>query len=148
MTGNLLDDVKVSSAVTPTAGASGSSNINGTVLDMSGYRGVVALVHFGAITAGAATSLKMQQDTVVGFGGGADLAGSGITVIDTADDTIYAIDLANPLEQFVRLVILRATQASTVCALYLQYRGRSRPAIAAAVLTATKKLISPAEGTP
>ena len=142
---HLIDDTKLSTAVTPTAGAAGAANINGTILDMAGWDGVLVIVHFGTITAGAATSIKMQQDTVVGFGGAADLAGTGQTILDTDDDKVFYIDLRRPLEQFVRLVVLRATQNSVVTAVYLQYRSRNKPSVQLAAV-AGEKWLSPAEG--
>jgi len=144
---NLIDEVKFSQAITLTAGASASTAINGTVLDMAGFDGVLVSVQFGAITAGAVTSIKMQQDSAVGMGAAADLAGTGQTIPDTADDTMFCIDLRRPLEQFVRLVVSRATQAAAVAATYQQYRARNKPALQPAGVT-VEKWVSPAEGTP
>lgn len=145
--GLLIDDLKPVQCVTLTAGAAGASNINGSSVDTAGFDGVLFVVQFGTITAGAATSLKLQQDTVTGFGTAADIAGSGITVLDTNDDTPFAIDIKRPTKQFVRLVILRATQNAVCGAMAFLYRGRSRPT-SLSNWTATKRLTSPAEGTP
>lgn len=146
MLGQLIDEVKVTQAVTIAAGAAGTTTIGGAIIDMAGYDGVLVVVQFGAITAGAVTSIKMQQDTVVGFGGAADLAGTNQTIADTDDDKLFYIDLKRPLEQFVRLFVSRATQTATLSAVYYQYKGRSKPAVQPAGV-AGEKWISPAEGT-
>lgn len=145
-TGLLTDDVKFSQAVTLTAGAAGATGINGSVIDMAGWDGVVMLVQFGTITAGAVTSIKAQQDTVVGMGTAADLLGTGQTVVDTADDTVFGIDIRRPSKRFLRLVVSRATQNAVVGATYIQYRGRNRPAVQPAGVT-FETFVSPAEGT-
>ena len=144
--GQLADEVKISQAITLTAGAAGTSTIAGSIIDMAGYDGVLVVVQFGAITAGAVTSIKMQQDTVVAFTAAADLLGTGQTIADTADDTVFYIDLKRPLEQFVRLFVSRATQSAVVSAVYYQYRGRTKPAVQPAGVTG-EKWISPIEGT-
>lgn len=41
-TKQLLKSTKVVQAITPTAGAAGATDIEGTTLDMSGFEGVVA----------------------------------------------------------------------------------------------------------
>lgn len=144
--GLLTDDCKITQAITVTAGAAAATAVNGAILDMAGWDGVLMVVQFGAIVAGAATSIKAQQDTVVGFGTAADLLGSGQTVVDTADDTAFVIDIRRPTKRFVRLVVSRATQNATLSAVYIQYRGRNRPAVQPAGVT-VEAFVSPAEGT-
>jgi hypothetical protein len=144
----LIDEAKMTIAITPTAGAAGTSTINGATLDMAGWDGVLIVVPFGTIVSGAATSIKAQQGLDSGCSDCADLAGSGQTVIDTADDTTFYIDLRRPLERYVRVVVLRATQAATVGgATYIQYKGRGKPATQGAGVSG-EKWISPAEGSP
>ncbi len=60
---NPSQNQKISSAVTIAAGAAGSANINGTILDMADFEGVLVTVLTGPIVSGAATSIKMQQDS-------------------------------------------------------------------------------------
>lgn len=142
---NLIDEIKITQAITVTAGAAGLTLINGAALDMAGFDGVLVAVQFGAIAATAVTSIKMQQDTVVGMGAAADLAGTGQTIADTDDDKLFYIDLRRPLEQFVRLVVSRATANATVAATYYQYRARTKPTVQPAGV-AGEKWLSPAEG--
>lgn len=82
---------------------------------MSGYETCMFLVHFGTITAGAATSIEVHTST---DDGSADaytaLLGSKVTVLDTADDTIVQVEVKKPLERYLLCVVNRATQNSVV----------------------------------
>jgi hypothetical protein len=141
----LSDDVKIVQAITITAGAAGLTNINGTVIDTAGFDGVLFVVQFGAIVATAVTSIKAQQDTVVGMGAAADIAGTNQVVADTDDDKIFFIDIKRALEQFVRVVVSRATANATCSAIAYLYRSRSRP-VTHGTGVAGEKFASPVEG--
>ena len=88
---NLSKNTKISQAIAPSAGVAGSTDLNGAVLDMSGFDGVLMIVTFGVITGSAVTSIKAQQDTAVGMGSAADLEGTGQTIADTDDDGVFYI---------------------------------------------------------
>lgn len=126
---NLSKDTKISVAITPTAGGAGTTDINGTTLDMAGFESVLMVVTFGAITSGAATSIKAQQGSASDMSDAADLAGTGQTIADTDDDKTFYIDLVKPTERYVRLVVDRGTQNAVVAsALYIQYDSKKQPA--------------------
>lgn len=144
--GNLIDAVKLVNAITVSAGAAAATNINGSAVDMAGFDGAMFIFKFGAIVAGAATSVKVQEDSVVGMGSAADIAGTGQTVADTDDDTYKVCDIKRPLKQFLRPVVSRATQNATVTCDVLLYRARSRP-VAQPAGVAVEKFQTPAEGT-
>ncbi len=142
---NLIKQTKISSAVTPTAGVADVAHIEGTILDMQGWDGVLVIVRMGAIVGGATTSIKLQQDTVVGFGTVQDIAGSKVDIAADDGDQIFAIDLYKPLERFVRVYVDRHDANATVAsAEYLQYKGRKAPSTFGA--HGSKLLVSPAEG--
>jgi hypothetical protein len=142
----LSKEVKVSQAITVTAGAAGVTTINGAVLDMMGWDGVLIVVTFGAIVATGVQSIKAQQDTAVGMGAAADLAGTGQAVADTDDEKTFFIDLYRPQERYVRVVVPRATANATVAsAEYIQYRGAKKPSTHGANV-AGETFASPAEG--
>jgi len=144
---NLSKNVKISTAITPTAGVAGTSDINGSILDMEGFDGVLVIVRFGEITGSAVTSIKMQQDTAVGGGTMADLADTAQTVADTDDDKTFYIDLYRPLERYVRVVVDRATQNAVVAsAEYIQYGARLAPTTHGTGVSGETHA-SPAEGT-
>lgn len=138
---NLANDVKITSALDY---ASAAADRNGATLDMEGWDGVLMIVKFAAIAAGAVTSIKAQQGAQSNMSDAADLAGTGQTVADTDDDKVFAIDLYRPQERYVRLVIDKdGTNAVAESAIYVQYRGRKLPLSNAN----TEVHVSPAEGT-
>lgn len=125
---SLIQDVKISSAVTPTDGAAGTDDIEGTTLDMSGFDGVLMLVRMGAITTNAVTSIKAQQGAASDLSDAADLTGSSQTIADSADEKTFYIDLFRPQERYVRLYVDRGTQNAVVSsAHYIQYHARNKP---------------------
>ncbi len=124
----LSHDAKITRAILPSEGAAAATDLNGAILDMSGFDSVLMVVTFGEITAGAVTGIRAQQDTAVAMGGAADLLGSAQVVADDDDDQVFYIDLHQPLERYVRVVVDRATQNAVVAeALYIQYNARSKP---------------------
>jgi hypothetical protein len=147
---NLGKNVKISTAITPTNGAAGTTDINGTTLDMAGYEGVMMITYFGAITGSAVTSVKAQQGAASNLSDAADLTGTGITVADDDDEQIFIIDLYRPTDRYVRLVVDRGTQNAVVAgAVYVQYGGPRKAPVTQNVTDAvTYELhVSPAEGT-
>lgn len=147
-TKELLADVLITQAITATNGAAGTSAINGAIIDMSGYEGVLVIVNTGAITSGAVTSIKMQQDTASAMGGAADLLGTSQTIADTDDEDTFVIDLFKPQERYVRLVVSRATQNAVIsAATYIRYGARTKPVTSASATINVESHIGVAEGT-
>ena len=145
---NFSKEFAITQAITVTNGAAGTADINGVTLDMQGAEGVLMEITFGAITAGAVTSIKAQQDTASGMGTAADLAGTAQTVADDADEKTFYIDLYRPVERYVRLVVDRGTQNAVVAsATYFQYGLRKTPATHGSNVSGELH-ISPSEGTP
>lgn len=142
---NMSKAVKISQAITPTAGAAGTTAIEGATLDMSGFASVRMTCTFGAIVSGAATSIKAQQSADGSTW--SDLEGTSQTVADTDDGDIFYIDLVRPTDRYVRLYVSRATQNSTVAsAQYDQYGAMEQPVTQASVVNGELH-VTPAEGT-
>lgn len=93
--------------------AAGTSAINGSVIDMKGFDAVTFIVGFGVITAGAVTSIKAQQGDQADLSDAADLAGTSISVADTDDNKLVALEI-EPTKRYCRLVVVRATQNAVV----------------------------------
>lgn len=144
---NLAKNVLISTAITPTAGAAGTTDINGTTLDMANFESVFMSVRMGAITANAVTSIKAQQGDESDLSDAADLAGTGITIADDDDEQIFGIDLVKPSKRYVRLVCDRGTANAVVAgAEYIQYDGKKGPVTQGSGVT-VETHVSPAEGT-
>lgn len=144
---NLSKNVKITQAITPTAGGAGTTDINGATLDMAGFEGVLMVVTFGAITAGAVTSIKAQQGNQSDLSDAADLAGTAQAIADTDDDKVFYIDLYRPEKRYVRLVVDRGTQNAVVAsAEYIQYGAHKKPPTHGTGVSGETH-VSPAEGT-
>ena len=143
----ISEGVKISSAITPTAGAAGTSDINGTTLDMQGVDGGLMVVRMGAITSSAVTSIKAQQGAASDLSDAADLEGTGQTFADTDDENVFYIDLFRPSERYVRLVVDRGTADAVVAdALYYQYKSSELPVTQGSDISGESH-ITPDEGT-
>lgn len=133
--------------------AAGATDItDSAVVDMANYEGVRFIVGFGAIVAGAATSVKVQQATAktsdTALTSGADLLGSGVTVLDSEDNTLVVSDIIRPRERFVQVHVLRATQNATVDLIVAElYGARKLPVTQDATVSHAETHASPAEGT-
>jgi hypothetical protein len=144
---NLSKNTKISTAITPTAGVAGTSDINGSTLDMADWEGVLMICRMGAITALAVTSIKAQQGAASDLSDAADLEGTGQTVADDDDDETFYIDIYQPRERYVRLVVDRGTQNAVVAAAnYIQYGPRKAPTTHGSGVSGETH-VSPAEGT-
>lgn len=136
---------------TVTAGAAGTSAITSSAVDMAGYDGCLFIVPFGAIVSGAATSIKLQQCDTSG-GSYADLTGTSQTVADTDDDKTFLVDIQKPQEQYLKLVVSRATQNATVGGIYaIPYHKSTRSSVLPVAGTnsigGVERFEAPAEGT-
>ena len=141
--GFLADEAKVTKIADATV--AGVTTINSAVIDMAGYDAVLFLTSAGAIAATGTAVVKVQQDSALAFGAGADLAGTGQSFIDTDDNKSVAVDVKRPLERFLRLVIARATANSDWSPIWaIQYRSRKLPVTQA--LDKFEKWEAPAEG--
>jgi hypothetical protein len=144
---HITEQVKWSSAITPTAGAAGTTTINGSILDTAGFDAQACTVRFGAIVTGAVTSIKFQQGAASDMSDAADLEGTGQTIADTDDDGTFIIDITHMTKRYGRVVVSRATQNATVAsAQYLQYAKSVEPVTQGAGVT-VERFNAPAEGT-
>jgi hypothetical protein len=144
---HLTSRVKVVEAIDATAGAAGTSDINGAVIDMAGFEAIAFMVVFGAITANGVQGIRLQRDTVEAFDDDPqDIAGSAQAVADDADGKTFISDLFRPGERYVRGVVDRATQNSAVrAAFYLLYGAREKPVSQGSTVT-VEQLKDKAEG--
>lgn len=143
----LSKNVKISQGVTPTAGAAGATDIEGAIIDMQGYEGVLMIVPMGTIVAGALTSIKARQGDLSGLGDAADIAGSLQTIADTDDNKTFCIDIKNPTARYLQAYIARSTSNATVGGVtYIQYGARKVPVTQGTSVT-VESFVAPVEGT-
>lgn len=143
---NLSANTKISQVITVAAGVAAATDLKSSTIDMTNYEGVTFVILFGPIVTGAETSIKLQGAPTDVDGDFADLEGTSQTVVHTADNTTFYIDLVKPRSRFVRLFVARATQNSTCAAIAVQYNGRVKPATHGTGVSGELH-VSPAEGT-
>jgi len=124
---HLSKSCKITQAITIANGAAGTSNIDGVTLDMQDFENVLIIVNFGAIVGGALTSIKAQRGEASNLSDAADILGSSQTIADTDDNKTFYIDIIRPAERYVRVQVLRGTQAATCNATYIQYGAHLKP---------------------
>jgi hypothetical protein len=121
-----------------------------TVVDTAGYDGVRFIFGFGTITAGAATSTGVAgKATNAPTPGTDDLAGSKITVADTADNTVMITDIQHPQQRYLRPFVKRATQNAVVDFILAELYTHSGkvPITQDATVTTVELFDAPAVGT-
>lgn len=137
--------VDVIQATTVTAGAAGTTAINGAAVDLSGCEEILILVPFGAIVSGAVTSIKWQEGPT--SSPTTDVAGTSITVADTDDDTTKSLRIIKPRSRYGRVVVSRGTQNATVGAItYILSGLRVSPGVDGSTVVGETH-VSPAAGT-
>ncbi len=141
---NLSEVARIESALTYT---SGTADRNGLAIDTAGFDGVLFIVTFAVIAAGAVTDIFVEQDTLTGFDDDSQaLLGSSQTIADDDDDGIFYVDIFRPRDRFVRLVVNKdASNATAESALAFLYRGQSFP-VSHGSSVAGERFSSPAEG--
>ena len=121
--GYISDRTKIVIASTTTLGAAAATAITSSAVDTAGFDGCLFIVPLGTIVSGAATSIKVTQCDTTG-GSYADLLGSNQTIADTDDDKLVYVDIVRPQEQFLKLVVSRATQNATIGGIIAVLYGR------------------------
>ena len=131
--------------------AAGTSTITpSSGVDTQGFEACTFLAAFGAIVAGAATSIKVQQSDDDGVADAySDLEGTSVTVADDDDNQVFYVEVVNPLKRYLKLIVSRATQNSTVDGIFAVLTGaKTIPTTHdATTIGGGETHVSPAEGT-
>jgi hypothetical protein len=141
--GQPISDDLVLSADGPTI--AGTTTIDGSAVDMSGYSGVLFIVRLG--TPAANNTIRVQQDTDSGMGAAADLVG---TLVAAGANNLCAIEVVFPGgptgERYVRCRVTRGTSTTIDSILAIRFGARSRPTAMPSGVS-FESWIGPAEGT-
>ena len=141
----------VKTVLCKSAVAAGSTDItDATAIDMTGYEGVRFIFSFGAITAGAATSIAAASlATSAPTPGTDDVAGSSITVLDSQDDKLVILDIHKPVLRYIRPFVKRATQNAVLNCIIAELYSHSGmiPIAKDATVVSQELSVSPANGT-
>jgi len=127
---------KITIAITPAEGVAAATDLEGAVIDMSGWNAIKCTLVMGAITALAVTSVKWQQGDESDGSDMADLEDTGITIAADDDNQVFVPELTNPQKRYVQIYVDRATANAVVAsAVYEQFRGRGAPVTQPATTT-------------
>jgi len=118
-------------------------------VDTAGFDTCTFIVGFGAIVAGAATSIEVHQSDDDGVADAySALLGSKVTVADDDDDKLVYVEIERPRKRYLKCLVNRATQNSTVELILAVLSGAKRvPITADTTVAAGEKHVSPVEGT-
>ena len=127
------------------AAAAGTTDVNGTGVDMQadgGWDGVLFLASFGTAAADNLIHAEQSEDN----SSFADLEASEVDA--GASDEQQWLDIYRPRERYVRPVAIRGTSSTLENMWAVLYRGRHLPyGNVTSGTIAGKALVSPAEGT-
>lgn len=139
----IISTVRVMNAV-----AAGTTDQNSSSVDMATFKGVRFVVAFGTITSGAVTSIKAQQSA--DDSNWNDLEGTAQTVADDDDNQVFIIDIRDPTDRYVRVVVDRGTQSAVIDGIIAErYAARgTQPLTNDSTTVGGQEIFSgPAEGT-
>ena len=117
---NLSNGIKITKAAA--AASAGTTAVNGTALDMSGYDGVLFFTTIA--TANAGNFLKAQIGSASDGSDAADLEGT--KVVAAANGQVVWLDIyrADPNQKYIRPVIIRGASSAVGEVYALQYESR------------------------
>lgn len=143
----LNSGIKITRALN--AVAAGTTDQNGSIIDMQGFEGVLFIAAFGALTATQVTQIKAQQGADSGLSDAADLAGTLVGPLADADgNKCLVLDIFRPRERYVRCVVDRGTANAVIDGvLAIQYGAADQPTAHDTTVKAAEAHASPAEGT-
>lgn len=144
--GLFTEDHKFVLASTTTAGAAAATSITSDAVDTAGFETCTFVVPIGTIVAGAVTSMKVTQCDTSG-GSYADLTGTSITIADDDDNKLRYVEVYRPREQYLKLVVSRATQNATIGGIVAILSGATNRTVTQGTNVAGEQHISPVEGT-
>lgn len=130
--------------------AAGTTAQTSSAIDTQGFDGVKIYSAFGAITSGAATSVKVQQSSDNASADAyADLLGTSVSVADDDDNQVVVHDIYRPRERYLKVVISRATQNAVIDGIVAVLYGASKMPTTddTTTVVARETHVSPAEGT-
>jgi hypothetical protein len=136
---------RVSNAV-----AAGTSTVTSSSVDMKGYENCLFVVAFGAIVSGGVQSVKVQQSSDDGSTDAySDLEGTSVSVADNNDNQLVYVEIARPTKRYLKCIVSRATQNSTVDAIIAVLSGnKDMPTTHdATTVLGGETHVSPEEGT-
>lgn len=139
---NLSKNTKITKIADHTT--AGTDSVVSSIIDMQGFDGVMFLTSFG--TANAGNYIYADTGAAANLSDAANLAGTKVTSGSSDEDVI--LDIAKPLERYLRITAVRGASSTLESIWAIQYGPRKTPinnSISGTQICET--WISPAEGT-
>jgi len=129
------------------AAAAATTDVTSSSVDMQGFDSVTFYVSMGAIVAGAVTSVHAEQSA--DDSSFADLEGTNITIADDDDNQVVILEIEQPSDRYVRVIVDRATQNATVDSIVaIQTKANKEPVTHdATTVVGAEYHLNPSEGT-
>lgn len=129
--------------------AAGTSDQTSSRVNMENHEVATFVVAFGTITAGAVTSIKVQQSSDDGSADDyTDLEGTAVTVADTGSNKIFIVEVIRPAKRDLKLVVDRGTQNAVIDGVWvIKTHPRVQPVTQGSTVGGSESHVSPAEGT-
>ena len=146
MIGSFLKECKILNVENSVS--AGKATTVGEIVDTAGFDGACFIYKLGVVTDGAAVTLKIYQDSAVGFAAPAELSGASAAIAVTADDSEQqlVIDVIKPRERYLRPTIVTATQNVEIdWAVCVLYNPSVKPITQPATVEVGTLVVSPAE---
>jgi hypothetical protein len=128
---SLADKVLVSLDV---AAQIASTGINGTVIDMSGWSGVMYVFNLGAMASGATFDARVVSSANANMSVNANVANAAFTQITNVSNlNVAVLDVWRPSQRYLLLITTPATANTTYSTVAIRYgRTGNRPPTQAA----------------
>jgi hypothetical protein len=144
---NLLKNIKVDQILGYFA--AGTTAKTTSIIDMSGYEGVLFVAEFGTIIEAGTINVQVLQNIINSITGMAALAGTAAHTVTAGNAALaqsaIAVDVYKPLERYLEVTVTPATSNAVICGVTaIRYKGKMGPDANADLLKATQ-LVSPSE---
>lgn len=143
---SLLTDCKIVSIEDSVA--AGKATTVGEIVDIKGFESACFIYKLGAVTNGAAVTLKIYQGDKANLSDAAELEGASAVIAVAASDSeqVLAVDVVKPRKRYLRPTIVTATQNAEIdSAICILYNPDVKPVVQPATVDASTLVISPPE---
>jgi len=128
--------------------AAGKATTVGEIIDTAGYGGACFIYKLGAVTDGAAVTLKIYQGSDATVSDVAELAGASAAIATASGDSEQrlVVDVIKPRKRYLRPTIVTATENVEIDdAICILYNPDVIPVTQPTTVDASTLVVSPAE---
>lgn len=143
MSSNLVMRTKRSRSVNATS--AGTSNVNGAVVDMVGFEGVVFTGAFGTLTSTQVTGMKVQVGNAANLSDAVDLVGASVGPLADADGNKLLVLEVHKFPvgyRYCRVVVTRGTANAVIDSVTAEQYGAHKQPESDDATTVSASLVS------